>query len=170
MQNRQLEAWLQHACQGDREAMSQLYTHTQLAVHSYALSLLRHVEDARDVTQKTYLKLYGARYTPQGKPMAWLLTITKNLCLTAWQRRSDEPLDEQLADAAPDLQQWVGDRQLLATALTTLNEQERQIVLLTCIGGVKNREIAALLQLPLSTVLSKNRRALAKLRAQLEEV
>ena len=49
-----------------------------------------------------------------------------------------------------------------------LGEEERQIVLLHAVTGLKHREIAALLELPLSTVLSKYHRALKKLREQLK--
>lgn len=50
-----------------------------------------------------------------------------------------------------------------------LTDQERQIVMLHAVAGFKHREIAELLELPLSTVLSKYRRALKKLRHSLEK-
>ena len=50
----------------------------------------------------------------------------------------------------------------------TLEEQARRIVLLHAVTGLKHREIAQLLELPLATVLSKYHRALKKLKAQLE--
>ena len=53
-------------------------------------------------------------------------------------------------------------------ALGTLEEQARRIVLLHAVTGLKHREIAQLLELPLATVLSKYHRALKKLKAQLE--
>lgn len=56
----------------------------------------------------------------------------------------------------------------LDAALTALADDERQIVLLHAVTGWKHREIAGLLELPLSTVLSKYRRALLKLKTKLE--
>lgn len=53
---------------------------------------------------------------------------------------------------------------LLHSAVAALSEQERQIVLLYAVTGWKHREIAALLQMPLPTVLSKYHRALKKLK------
>ena len=53
-------------------------------------------------------------------------------------------------------------------ALASLGEEERRIVLLHAVTGMKHREIAALLELPLPTVLSKYHRALKKMRAYLE--
>lgn len=57
---------------------------------------------------------------------------------------------------------------LLEQALGTLEEQSRRIVLLHAVTGLKHREIAQLLELPLATVLSKYHRALKKLKLQLE--
>ena len=51
--------------------------------------------------------------------------------------------------------------------MTVLSEEERQIVLLHAVSGMKHRELSELLELPLSTVLSKYARALAKLKKAL---
>ena len=61
------------------------------------------------------------------------------------------------------------DRLTLESLLTVLSDQERQIVVLHALTGLKHRETAALLELPLPTVLSKYSRALNKLRAALKE-
>ena len=60
------------------------------------------------------------------------------------------------------------DRAVLQAALGALDDQERQAVLLHAVSGLKHREIAEILELPLPTVLSKYHRALKKLRKQLE--
>ncbi|MBR5472193.1 MAG: hypothetical protein IKU81_08835 [Oscillibacter sp.] len=60
------------------------------------------------------------------------------------------------------------DRQLLQTALAALSQTERQVVLLHAVTGLKHREIAEILELPLATVLSKYRRALRKLKEWME--
>ena len=51
--------------------------------------------------------------------------------------------------------------------MKALSDSERQIVLLHAVGGMKHRETAALMELPLATVLSKYSRALKKLKAKL---
>lgn len=57
---------------------------------------------------------------------------------------------------------------MLQEALGALGDAERQIVLLHSSSGLKHREIAALLEMPLPTVLSKYHRALKKMKLQLE--
>ena len=81
-----------------------------------------------------------------------------------------EQLDEEEWDAIPADSPAVTpeDRQILQTALASLADQERQVVMLHAVTGLKHREIATLLQVPLATVLSKYHRALKKLRVQLE--
>ena len=59
---------------------------------------------------------------------------------------------------------------ILQAAMTLLNQQERQILMLHAVAGLKHRETAKLLALPLSTVLSKYNRALKKLRQGLGAV
>jgi RNA polymerase sigma-70 factor (ECF subfamily) len=53
--------------------------------------------------------------------------------------------------------------------LELLSEEDRQIIVLHAVSGMKHREIAQIMHLPVSTVLSKYRRSLQKLRTALEE-
>ena len=104
--------------------------------------------------------------------MAWLLTIVRNLAMDQLRRpKHEEPLtwegwQTQLADVPAVSAE---DRMALAALLTALESQERQIVTLHALTGLKHREIAALLDLPLPTVLSKYSRALKKLRLAWKE-
>ena len=136
-------------------------------------SYLQHPQDAEDVTQAAVGRIWdnAASYRPQGKPMAWLLTVARNLALMRLRERgkTQELTDEEwsaLPARAPDV--TTEDRHVLRAALSVLSEQERQVVMLHAVTGLKHREIAQLLELPLATVLSKYRRALKKLNLLLE--
>ena len=61
------------------------------------------------------------------------------------------------------------DRMMLEAVLSALSDEERQIVTLHALTGLRHREIAALLGLPLPTVLSKYSRALKKLQLAWKE-
>ena len=61
------------------------------------------------------------------------------------------------------------DRMMLEAVLSALSDEERQIVTLYALTGLRHREIAALLGLPLPTVLSKYSRALKKLQLAWKE-
>lgn len=160
---------------GDQAAFQELYERASGPVFSYALSLLRSPFDAEDAAQDTFLKIRSAAhlYQPQGKPLAWIFTITRNLCLMKFRQQahiSPTPL-ENLPEAA-DLSQIQDreDRMVLEAAFAVLTQEERQIVILHAVSGLKHREISQALGCPLSTVLSKYHRGLKKLRCRLEEM
>ena len=164
----QLEGLMAGLAAGDRESLAQLYHRTRAAVYGLALSILGSGHDAEDVTQDTYVTAWEKchLYRPQGTPMAWLLTITRNLArMKLRDRGRTQDLGEEQWHAIPAQSPSVTpeDRAVLEAALNILSDQERRIVVLHAAAGLKHREIAKLLELPLPTVLSKYRRALSKL-------
>ena len=170
IRSRELEQLLLQVGRGDREAFARLYGLTRGAVYALALSLLRDAHEAQDVAQDAFVQVWerAPSYRPQGSPMAWLLTVTRNLALSRLRRSGRQTaLDEEawnaIPAAAPDVSPE--DRQVLQDALARLGAEERRIILLHAVAGLKHRETAQLLELPLSTVLSKYHRGLKKLRA-----
>lgn len=158
---------------GEQAALAELYRRIRTAVYGLALSYLKHTHDAEDVTQDTFVRVWERipQYQPRGTPLAWVLTIARNLSLMKLRERGKtEELEpeawERIAVDSPLV--TAEDRQVLQAALAALSDEERQVVTLHAVTGWKHKEIAALLELPLSTVLSKYRRALQKLRAILE--
>ena len=158
---------------GEREALAELYRRTRSAVYGLALSYLKNAHDAQDLTQDVYVQVWdrAGQYRPTGSPMGWLLAVCRNLCLMRLRREERRTaLSEEEWDAIPAQECGLDadERALLQQALAGLGEEERRIVLLHAVTGMKHREIAALLELPLPTVLSKYHRALKKMRAYLE--
>ncbi|MBQ2062672.1 MAG: sigma-70 family RNA polymerase sigma factor [Oscillospiraceae bacterium] len=167
------EALFSRIAQGDKEAFCALYKTCRSAVFAFSLSLLRSTDDADDATQDTFLRIRSAAhlYQPQGKPMAWILTIARNVCLMQLRRRKHDAAMPNEEIMAVDLRQITEreDRIVLETAFAALSQEECRIIMLHVVSGMKHREIAQLLDLPLATVLSKYSRGLAKLRRELEE-
>ena len=151
---------------GSTEALERLYNTAKAAVYSYSLSVLRNVQDAEDVLHDCFVNIFtaAAGYRPHGKPMAWIITIAKNLCFARLRQHNrqeqlpDEDWSEMLAE----------DRLVLRECLGRLSEEENRIVVLHAVAGFKHREIASVTGMPLATVLSKYRRAIAKLRENLQ--
>ena len=166
-----LEEQLLRIAAGDTEALAAFYNATRSAVYGLALSYLKNGHDTEDVVQDTYLRVWDSAplYRPQGTPKAWLLKIARNLALMQIrQRDKTRELPEDLPLTVDGPAVTVEDRQVLEAAFQVLGDQERQIVMLHVTAGLKHRELAQLLELPLSTVLSKYRRALLKLKQRLE--
>lgn len=159
---------------GDSVALEQLYHATERTLYAYALALTRNHDYAVDLIQECYLKVMGVAhlYQPMGKPLAWLFTITRNLYLMDYRRSKRLTVyDPQDFDDASHFSfiESAEDRIVLEGALTKLTEQEREIVLLYAVSGLKHKEIAEQLGIALNTVLSKYHRALKKLKRHLEE-
>ena len=161
---------------GDGHAFTELYQLTSGAVYGFALSILRNREDAEDVMHDAFIKTYtgAVTYKPTGKPLAWILTIVRNLAynkiragkvsedLSGYDWKTDTAYHEDEADR-------ITDRMVLAQAMNVLDFEERQIFILHAATGLKHREIAEILDLPTGTVLSKYSRAVKKMRKHLEE-
>ncbi|MCR5249516.1 MAG: RNA polymerase sigma factor [Lachnospiraceae bacterium] len=172
--NAELDAALQKIGKGDREAVSDVYARTASAVYGFILSIVRNTEDAEDLLQDTYVKLClnADQYQSQGKPMAWILTIARNLSLMKLRgrrRMADLPEYEWEALEDSDSEFHTEDRMVLDAALRVLSGEESNIVMLHAVAGLKHREIAEMLDMPLATVLSKYNRALKKMKKVIGE-
>lgn len=157
----------------DMTALDELYSLTERTMYAYTVSLTRDHDVALDLMQDTYVKILSAAhlYKPMGKPLAWMFTIAKNLHYSNTNREkrsiSMEP-DEVADDKRFSYITEMDDRIVLEGVLSLLSEEEREIVMLHAISGMKHKEIAEGLGLNLSTTLSKYHRALKKLREYLE--
>jgi len=172
-ERQQLQQLLLGVAQGESAALAELYQSTKTAVYGMALSYLKNAHDAQDLTQDVYVQVWNCaeQYRPAGSPMGWLLTVCRNLCLMRLRReKNNAALSEEEWDAIPAQECGLDadERILLQYALAALSDEERRIVLLHAATGMKHREIAALLELTLPTVLSKYHRALKKMRVILE--
>ena len=158
---------------GEASAMGEMYDMIKTDVYSYALSKLGNKANAEDITQDTFLRVYenAARYQPQGKPMAWIFTVELNLIRRMYQlEKNPLSLDEAIETGAEDDEfERIVDNDLLRTVMRCLNSEEREVVSLHVVSGMKHREIAKLLGAPLSTVLSRYNRAIKKLQAAVKE-
>ncbi len=154
-------------------------------VFSYAWYFLRHREDAEDVTQEAFLRLW--RQYPAGDDagrQAWLTRVVHNLCVDADRRRRVRRDRVRLADEGelerlPDRRAGAGDqleaaqsrdrqREAVAQALAGLPAQTRGLMLLHYWQGLSLREIASSLGLNESTVKVRVHRARRALRQGLD--
>ncbi len=164
---RRLESYLKEIAQDHMASLRLLYEETSAGVYSFALSLLKNREDAEDAMQDVYLSIHKSAhlYVPMGRPMEWMMTVTRNICISKLRERGKTlPLDEQEEPADFPAIAQSEDRMLISEALKTLTDEERRIVVLKSAAGLRHREIAAVLGIPPATVRSKYRRAIKKLK------
>ncbi len=159
---------------GGTESLHDLYNKIYQSLYGYALSLTKNTHDAEDVLQETFISIHrsAGNYRPCGKPMAWIFTIAKNHARMKLRERNRADSLEEARIEDSDAFSHIGNseaRMVLQIALKALTDEERQIVTLHCVTGLKNREIAELMELPLNTVLSKYHRALKRMKEILKE-
>lgn len=153
-------------------------------IYSYTLYCLRDREDAEDVTQEVFLRLWkqGPDFTADCAE-AWLVRVAHNLCVDHARRRRtvrthlgrpDDLALEHLAQSPdtgehPDAQlERVGQRQEILEAMGTLQEETRSIMLMHYFQGRRLQDIAQSLGKKTSTVKVQVHRARKALRLVLE--
>lgn len=155
------------------------------ALYSYALVLTRNRADAEDLVQETCLRAIRAmnRLRPDSNPKSWLFTILRNLWLNQLRRRriapevpdldQDENPANQVVDGAKDpFTAYVSstEHEQVRLAVQQLPVDFREVILLREFEELTYEEIAALLQCPVGTVMSRLARARARLRVLLAAI
>lgn len=171
---RELDGQIAAIARGDKSALAALYQDVCSGVYSYALSVLKNRHDAEDILQDTFLEIWRSAksYKSMGKPMAWVITVARSLCLMKLRerRRYSDASAEDVLVLVPDSGISPEDSVLIRTCIEGLQDDEREIVIMHAVSGLRHREIAEILGLPLSTVLSKYQRTIKKLKILLEGV
>ena len=139
--------------------------------------------DAEDLVQETMAKAYAGfhSFTAGSNLRAWLFRIMTNTWISSYrtaQRRPDEMLTADLTDvrlsaATPSAElaalDAMGDDEV-RDALQALPEGQRLVVYYADVEGFRYKEIAAILDMPLGTVMSRLHRGRKYLRALLIDV
>lgn len=169
----QLSGLIKRISENDDDAFVQLYNISKSAVYGYILSILNNPHDAEEIMQDTYLtiNLKAGDFKPGGSAMAWILTIAKNHALMRLRKQKAEVMTDQPPEIADPRQPFdqVNDRLVLSALMKVLTDDERQIVMLYAVAGLKHHMIAKLCGMTLTAELSKYHRALKKLKKQMGE-
>jgi RNA polymerase sigma-70 factor (ECF subfamily) len=172
MSDGELDICIARTAAGDPRALYRLYDELGGAVFALAKSVTGDGRLAEDVLQDVFIRVHAGakKYRAGGKPRAWVMRIARNEAVSTLRRRrreipADSPADESAggeggAEAVPD-------RLELDRALGDLAPVEREIVLLSVLGGLPNREVAKLLGIPAGSVSWRYRAAMKKLRESL---
>jgi len=171
-----LETLLDRCRDGDELAWEALVRRYQARVYGMCRSLLRDDEEARDVAQDVFVRVYRRMETAPGAERfwPWLCRVTRNLCLDRMRRRKARPpaedvlVDEGLplasdAHTPEEAYEDASRRDLVRRAMDTLGELSREVLTLREISGLKESEVAAMLEIPVGTVKSRLNRARVEL-------
>lgn len=175
---------VRHARKGSREAFMELYKIFYHELYAYASYMLRHPQDAEDVVSDTIVTAFESigKLRDVYRFRQWLFKILSNKCkkrrksyVERNRHHSMEIPGEEEKDVfsgvsdGRDMEKEATDREWVREAFEVLSEEERYIVNSFLFGGYRGEEIAQSLGIGSSTLRSKYRRALAKMKKKLDE-
>lgn len=159
---------------GDDEAFNTLIHRWHPPVYNFVLRYMSSPDDAQEVTQKTFIKVYQKLHTLEqpSRFTAWLYRIALNQCRDEMRRHARSiftSLDEKSGDEGPALidvyQSKAGDPEkqladkerdhLLHYALSMLPDEQRSVVIMKELQGLKFTEIADALNIPVNTAKTR---------------
>ncbi len=162
---------------GDGDLFTELVTRYEKRVINYVYRITHRYEDAHDLAQDIFVKVYLAldRYDPKYQFSTWLFRIAQNSAIDALRKKTlsevplsrpteDEPggKDREFADAGISPYRALKNKQLSAAidkAVANLPADYRELIQLRHFAEMSYEEIASMKKLPLGTVKNKLFRA-----------
>lgn len=173
------------AAEGDRAAFGELVARCTDRVYSHAYRMCGSREDAEDLTQEVFIKLWRSlpRFRGEAGFSTYLYSVCASVCIDFARRCRRRIIAASLFDEdgmifdIPDSGSDPAERFIeaerrgeMAEALLSLSPRHRQILVMREIDGLSYEEISAALRLPMGTVRSRIARARLRLRAMLSEL
>lgn len=171
---------------GDQRACRDLVRRYERPVYSVLMRVVRRSEDAEDLVQETFVKVFRAleRYDPERSFAAWIFTIASRLAIDHLRRRRVQTVSLNVTDAGsgeertmdvedtglkPDEVTSHAEEEVQANELIdSLPEHYRIVVLLRHQQDLSYEEISEALNLPLGTVKARIHRARALLKDRIQ--
>ena len=162
---------LTQASTGDIQAFEEIYRLASSFVYSVALRVTRNADEAKEVTQDVFIKIYNnlRSFRFRSSFKTWLYRITTNTALNALKKSSKDinrRVDYDVALKANDDSatathaiEMDDNKKLLSSLLDMLNPDQRACIVLREIEGLNYKEISKALSININTVRSRLKRA-----------
>jgi len=171
---------------GDETAFEEIVNRYKNRLMNFAYRFVLDREEAEDIVQDTFLKVYQNRYAYKeiAKFSTWIYTITANLAKTILRKRRNrkmfsfsrlgpEDKDMDFPSHEQDTQSKIEgkfDEQAIQKAIVKLPEHFRTAIILRDIQELSYEEISNIINAPLGTVKSRINRARLKLQEDLQKM
>ncbi len=172
--------------QGDLEAFDAIVRKYKDQLLNFAYRFLGNQEEAEDVVQETFLRLYRNKnaYRKIAKFSTWLYTIAGNLAKTELRKRkrrrlvsiSDlgyEDKEYEIEDTSANTERAVDSalkEEFIQQAISELSNRFKEVIILRDVQGLSYEEVGDILKIPLGTVKSRVNRARLKLQEKLKDI
>jgi len=161
---------------GDMSVFREFYDETYKKVFYMAYSICHDKSLAEDVMQDTYMKMIEMLPTYHStNPLAYLLTIARNLSINEYHRRkkvihNDEYFDTYTSIVLDNALIQAEKKELIEQALSLLSDIEKDVYLLHTLENLRHREISIILDKPIGTITWLYQQANNKIKKWMEEV
>jgi len=152
---------MERCIKGDRQAFEKLLIRYEKPVYNAAYRMLHNPDDARDVTQAVFLKVYEHldQYDPSRRFFSWIYRITLNESIN-WLKKSsrEEALENETADKTSGPEQQADNARIsegLQAALMTIKSDYRSVIVLKHVLGCSYAEISEVLDISEKKVKSR---------------
>jgi len=152
---------MERCIKGDRQAFEKLLIKYEKPVYNAAYRMLHNPDDARDVTQAVFLKVYEHldQYDPSRRFFSWIYRITLNESIN-WLKKSsrEEALENETADKTSGPEQQAENARIsegLQAALMTIKSDYRSVIVLKHVLGCSYAEISEVLDISEKKVKSR---------------
>ncbi|WP_227762643.1 RNA polymerase sigma factor [Zhaonella formicivorans] len=159
------EVLVQLCLSGDRAAFAEIVRRYQKQIFSLTYRLTNHVEDAQDLAQEVFLKLYQVldKYDGNRPFFPWMYKVASNVCYTALRKKpqQDVPLEKviEFAPLVPKKESQPEDyaevketQRLVQQAIAELPENYRVPLVLRYLEDLSYQQIAEVMDLPVTTI------------------
>lgn len=140
----------------DETSFNKLYEKYHRVVYGISFSILKNKEDAEDIMQSVFSKIYELDKTklPTKNEASWIYTVTKNEAISNLRKKNSEiELDEiyEIENKDDEISKII-DNEKYKKIINRLDEKEKEIVSLKILSDLSFREIGKLLEEPTNTV------------------
>jgi RNA polymerase sigma-70 factor (ECF subfamily) len=168
---------------GNLSAFDELVQRWERKIQGAVYRIMGSGEDARDLTQETFLRAYRglSTFKSEARFSSWLYQIALNLCRDRLRQKKgrtlvglddlDPTTAARIDRIAPTAHEQVEARdlsELVSAAMAELPEEQREVIVLKEYQGLTFQEIADLMRVPVSTVKTRLYRGLVQMREHLE--
>lgn len=172
--------------EGDITAYNEIVHRYKDQLLNFAYRFLGNVEEAEDVVQETFLRLYRNRFAYRriAKFSTWIYTITSNLAKTELRKRKRRKLmslsdigyedkEYEIEDIHADTERGADGAlkdEIIQKAIDELSPRFKEVIILRDIQELSYEEISEITGVPLGTVKSRLNRARLKLQSKLKGI
>ena len=157
----------------DYRHFDDFYEKTNRQVYYSIIQIVKDDDIAKDLMQDTYMNFINKieQFKPGGNVYAYLSTIGRNLSINYYNRNKKEIHSEELFETIPS-DEVVNDNddQDIFKILDYLNKDQREVVVLHTINGLKFKEVAKIMDKPLGTVLWLHKAAIDILKTKVGDI